>query len=239
MFSSKDEQKHTPKDNLPDIEEMVKTDLLGFEKELLGFYLTEHPLGDTLNQIREMASHTIHEIDETLHVGKKVTVGGVIKSVKVILTKKSNQEMAFATLDDGTGSIELVVFPKTYADTKELWEVDQPVLITAKVDQKDRLNLLVELAIKPGDKAGLKAMQFTPKNQTRLTLVVKKDSPKEDLVEVNQLLQSNPGTDYITINLENGGEPKTIDLRYQVDFMIIREEIEAILEKNHGRVVES
>ena len=52
--------------------------------------------------------------------------------------------MAFAALDDDTGTIELIIFPKIYAANKLVWQVDQPVLVTGKVDFKNRLSLIVD-----------------------------------------------------------------------------------------------
>jgi DNA polymerase-3 subunit alpha len=80
-----------------------------------------------------------------IRVGDRVTVGGIIAAVKKITTKASNQEMCFVRLEDMTGSVEIVVFPKTYAKTMEFWVVDAVVSVSGKIDEKDeRMTLLVD-----------------------------------------------------------------------------------------------
>ncbi len=129
---------------LPDVDEFSKTEMLRFEKELLGFYLTEHPLTPHLNQISNKVSHNIADVSLN-DVGHTVIVGGIIIHVKKIITKSSNQEMAFVRLSDLSGSLEAVVFPRLYAKVKNLLIVDTVVLIKGKVDEKDnRLALLAD-----------------------------------------------------------------------------------------------
>jgi len=229
MFQEDKSKTLIPKDIFQDVDEFTKNELLNYEKELLGFYLTEHPLADSLKKIRSLATHEIGDLDGDLHIDKTVTVGGVLKAVKKILTKNNNSEMAFATLNDGSGDIELVIFPKLYAKTKEYWENDQPILVTGKIDLKDRLAMLVESAIKP---ASLRSSLNTFK------LVIDQNSPKSILVDINQLLLANQGSDKIIIELKNNDLiSKTIDLPYAVNFGSIKSKIIKILEPHKGQVL--
>ncbi|MFH0943489.1 MAG: DNA polymerase III subunit alpha [Candidatus Beckwithbacteria bacterium] len=228
MFSGSDTQKTEAIDKLAEAEEFSKIDLLSFEKQLLGFYLTEHPLAKSLEQLKSLVSHQIGELDPKLHVHKTVTIGGIIKGLKIIVTKKSNQEMAFANLEDDTGSIELVIFPKLYASTKSSWINDQPILVTGKVDIKDRLTLIVDSAVNPSSKLESINEKTTEKSQ-EITLEIKQSTPKDILVSLNQLFQSNPGNDIITLKLINGGETRTITLPYPINFNVIKKEITSIL----------
>jgi len=135
---------------LPDIEELPREQVLGFEKEFLGFYLTEHPAAKLLNQIADIATHEIHHLDPETHVGKNVTVGGVITQMRKIFTKKNNEPMAFIVIEGRTGAkLECVVFPKMFSDetAKNCWEENSVVLLTGKIDNRDeKLSLLVEKA---------------------------------------------------------------------------------------------
>lgn len=138
------EMTHQEEEPMAEIEEFSKAELLRFEKELLGFYLTEHPLTPALSSITDKVSHQIGEITSA-DVQKMVVVGGVVLSIKKIITKSSNAEMAFIRLSDLTGTIELVVFPKVYARTKANLISDSVLIVKGKVDEKDdRLTLLVE-----------------------------------------------------------------------------------------------
>ena len=138
------EAKKLHTDYFPNVEEFQKPELLGFEKELLGFYLTEHPLTPVLATLREKTTCSLVDL-ENGYKKKMVVVGGLISSVKKIFTRTGNNEMAFVRLEDKTGSIELVIFPRTFEATKSYWVTDRAVLVKGKVDEKDdRLTIIVD-----------------------------------------------------------------------------------------------
>lgn len=110
---------------------------LMFEKELLGFFLTGHPMSHVMENLSRSVTHTIEALKEE-SVTRKVKTGGMICSVKRIFTKKSNAEMAFVTIEDQVGrQMECVVFPKTYETSKALLMQDSIVLINGSLDFKD------------------------------------------------------------------------------------------------------
>lgn len=126
--------------------ELPREQLLAFEKELLGFYLTAHPLEPFLAALQQLAALPLAEISSN-RIGERVTVAGIVTNVKKVITKAGNNEMAFVRLEDTTGSIELVIFPKLFARTADLWMRDVVVATSGKVNQKDdRLILLVDEA---------------------------------------------------------------------------------------------
>ncbi len=220
-----------PTDQLPESEEFSKIDLLSFEKQLLGFYLTDHPHAEALKKIKELVSHHIADIDPQIHLNQTVTLGGTIRTVKPILTRKNNHEMAFATLDDDSGQIELVIFPTLYAQTKSLWQNDQVVLVTGKVDLKNRLTLIVESALKP---------ESAPEPKLtlgKISLHLTQVTPKSILIKLNQLFQANPGQERIFLELENGAQPKLVRLPFAVGFDQIKNQVEALLAPVGGRIV--
>lgn len=136
LFDADEQHETLTEDRLPDIEELSKTELLKFEKELLGFYLTEHPLTPVLDRIANKVSHDIGELSLT-DVGTSVIIGGVVSNIKKIITKKSGQEMAFLKLSDLTGASEVVIFPKLYVTSKNKLLPDTILLIKGKVDARD------------------------------------------------------------------------------------------------------
>jgi DNA polymerase-3 subunit alpha len=110
---------------------------LMFEKELLGFFLTGHPMSHVMENLSRSVTHTIGDLKEE-SVTRKVKTGGMICSIKRIFTKKSNAEMAFITIEDQVGrQMECVVFPKTYEASKALLLQDSIVLINGSLDFKD------------------------------------------------------------------------------------------------------
>ena len=132
---------------IPDVPEASKEDLLSWEKEFLGFYLSEHPALKTLAKITDLITHEISELNAELHVGKTVKTGGIVSSVRKVMTKKNNEEMAFVTLSslDGT-KLDCVIFPKLYASHgKEDFAENTVLICTGKVDNRDdKLSLIVD-----------------------------------------------------------------------------------------------
>lgn len=109
-----------------------------WERELLGLYLSQHPL-----ELFEtfLAEQTIPLKSLTAdHDGRAVNVGGAITDVREITTK-NGQKMAFVKLEDQTAEIEVVLFPGSYQQTVGLWERDRVVLIQGKVSSRDRTGM--------------------------------------------------------------------------------------------------
>lgn len=133
---------------LPDVDEFSKEEILSLEKRLLGFYLSEHPLAPLLEVLRGAASFRIFEITPEEDVGRRIRVGGIISSIRRVFTRKENNEMAFATIKEGGSSLDLVIFPRIYAETKAIWVEDQIILVEGRIDfREERISLLVEKAI--------------------------------------------------------------------------------------------
>ena len=107
---------------------------LAWEKELLGLYVSSHPL-EEFKVILAGFGESVAEMKKN-HKERRVTFGGIITKVKTILTKKGDQ-MCFAEVEDLTGSVELVVFPKTFNDSRSILITDTLVKISGKFTEKD------------------------------------------------------------------------------------------------------
>lgn len=112
-----------------------KRDELVWERELLGLYLSQHPL-DAFKTFLEEQCVPVASLKPE-HEGKNVTIGGAIIDVRDITTK-NGQKMAFIKLEDQTGEIEVILFPNAYQQTLGLWQRDRIVMIRGKVNAKDR-----------------------------------------------------------------------------------------------------
>ena len=118
---------------------------LDWEKELIGLYVSDHPMQRAAEQIAESATVLIGEIDAAMS-GQPVTIGGMVTSIRQITTRKG-QPMAFARLEDLQGSIEVTIFPRTFASTKDLWREDTILLVIGKVEARDdRVQVICDLA---------------------------------------------------------------------------------------------
>lgn len=109
---------------------------LAWEKELLGLYVTGHPLDQYRDRFAQ-AKHSIKDIKHDDAMVGDVIFAGIIEECKEIYTKKNNDKMAFLRIADLTSAIECVVFPKTYVDIKNLCHVDTIVVIKGKISERN------------------------------------------------------------------------------------------------------
>ena len=121
--------------NLPDTGEPSRREVLAWEKDLVGVYVSEHPLAPVMAQIPNAVTHYAAEIEPGDH-DKRARLVGVVTYVRPHVSK-SGKSMAFAGLEDLTGPVEVIIFPKTWEQTRELWQVDNILLVTGKLDMKD------------------------------------------------------------------------------------------------------
>lgn len=138
-----DEQKKEFDVALPDVGEYEKEMKLAFEKEVIGVYLTGHPLEDYEEKWRKSISKTTLDFqidDETgrarVHDGAREIVGGMI-TAKTIKYTKNNKTMAFLTIEDLAGTVEVVVFPRDYEKNQRFLEEDSKVFVRGRVSEED------------------------------------------------------------------------------------------------------
>ncbi|MEZ4705277.1 MAG: DNA polymerase III subunit alpha [Bdellovibrionota bacterium] len=128
-----------------DVEEWDDAEKLGFEKDSVGFYISGHPL---LKYEMILDNYTSANTSNLMEKKNQSTqrLGGTIASIKEITTKKGDR-MAFATLEDLYGSVELVIFPKVYQEFSELFKSDEPLFVKGKLDlAEDQAKILVDAA---------------------------------------------------------------------------------------------
>jgi DNA polymerase-3 subunit alpha len=132
-----------PQLTLEEGEEISQQQQLNWERELLGIYLSNHPLEVHADKLATR-SVPLAAITKD-HDGRLVDVGGAINSIREITTKKG-AKMAFVRFADLTAEAELIVFPKVYAQSSAIWQQDNVILAKAKADfsRNEELKLLVE-----------------------------------------------------------------------------------------------
>ena len=212
LFANIDNQSTKITDNFVELDEYPKPELLSFEKELLGVYLTSHPLADAMQMLNKRTSMRIGEIDPDVHQDQIFLFGGVITKFKEVTTK-SGQKMAFATLEDTTGKIEFLIFPKLYQKWIGQLGEDSIILLRAKVQNRDKeLKLIAEKISLP--KTNL-PQEISGDYQE---IFVPRKTSKETLTKLGTLLKSNLGKTKIVIIIPNGGKAEKINLPYQVDW---------------------
>ncbi len=117
---------------LPELDEWPENILLGYEKECLGFYITGHPLARHSAAIKRFATCDTAGLPERSDK-EEVKVCGIVSGLKELTTKKGDR-MAFVTLEDLSGFVEMVVFPETYQAGMELLKGEEPILVSGTLD---------------------------------------------------------------------------------------------------------
>ncbi|HRY82771.1 MAG TPA: DNA polymerase III subunit alpha [Candidatus Moranbacteria bacterium] len=124
--------------------EASKKEKLAWEKELLGLYISDHPVREFQQYLEKMAV-PIRNINSQM-VGQNVSIGGIISKIKKIYLKNQKM-MAFATVEDMSSRMEILVFPKTLETTGSVWEEEKIILATGKISDKDgEMKLLCDSA---------------------------------------------------------------------------------------------
>lgn len=190
--------------DMPDIDEYPKKVKLRLEKEVLGFYISDHPLSERKEALEALVNFTTEfrnemEDSEIARLdGKFVTMAGIINNKKELTTKKRDL-MAFASLEDMYGNIEMVIFPNTYRDYRDLVSDDNVVIAKGRLqtDESD-VKLLVS--------------EFIDLESANLKTLYLKMKYKE-YNEVKGLLMANQGKNPVKIYFEDKNKLVGLDSR--------------------------
>ena len=138
------------KEQVPDIREWPQNQILAYEKEMLGFYISGHPLSHYHAEIREFADFTSKTLKQATD-GQELKLVGIINSIKYTTTRKTNERMAIMKLEDLEGSIEVVIFPSTYQTVAPSLVEGEVVVVVGRVSFRDDVPGLVAKEIKKID----------------------------------------------------------------------------------------
>jgi len=194
-------------------EDWPKVDLIAFEKELLGFYVSGHPL-DTYRGNFESPKLTKIAAIEEITEKSTITIAGLIQSCEVKYTKKDNKAFAVLKIEDFTGEIEAMCWSEAFEKCKEHLKAGSVVAIraTCEKDQRTEMNRLMVRDAKP----------LTPKKaspeieavvETPQVLVLKLDAAKHgfaDLETIRELLADHPGDVPVQFEIERAGQPSVM-----------------------------
>lgn len=195
-----DDMEKTSEIPWPDVPEMPAAQLLAYEKETLGFYITGHPLHEfaTLIEKRTTAIGELAGVAE----GKKTTIAGIIVEHKKIITK-SGDTMAFMQLEDLTESVEVVVFPRVYQQAGFLLASDEPLVVTGRINHQDEgvkliaenVQLAREFADSRGAKEEIRDRPGLSGEYTRLYIKITRQTDEERVLHALQnALREFPGS---------------------------------------------
>jgi DNA polymerase-3 subunit alpha len=213
-------------------EPMSPEDRLRNEKELLGLYLSDHPLNRIEAELTKLTDTRAIELTAEL-VGKEVRVGGLVRELRRVVTRKG-QIMAYAEIEDLTGTIEVTLFPRSYEQFRLVFEPDQVVLIQGTVDaarpaggrsapappptaydeeldaeeeEPESAIVLVDAAWSWDDREAV-----GPLERQRLCHVDVPERGPEVVDEIVSLLARHPGTDDVFLHFKVQGQEVTIQV---------------------------
>jgi DNA polymerase-3 subunit alpha len=175
---------------LPDVPPWTEEELLAFEREILGFYITSHPLARHERLLKAFSSHTLAQVRQ-LGDGEEVVVGGLAAAFRSILIKKGRsqgQKMLALKFQDMTGQLEAVIFPQELETFREVLVPDAVVFLSARVDGRREEPSLRINGVIPVDKA---TEQLTGSVVIRLKAPGLEPGRLEDL---KQVIQAHPGS---------------------------------------------
>jgi DNA polymerase-3 subunit alpha len=208
---------------------MEPEEKLRLEKELLGLYLSDHPLRRISTELALLSDIKAVEVTSALQ-NSEVRVAGLVREVRRVVTRKG-QIMGYATIEDLTGTVDVVLFPRVFEQVRLLFELDNVVVVAGKVDA--RAGSLKATATASGAEADPESELETASvvadmawkwddpecqpivRQLRLNVSI----PNVDFAlaeRLESLLEQYPGTDQVVINILVGNSIVEVDARYRV-----------------------
>ncbi len=231
LFDDPTQKQMTPTIILPTVAPEPKL-YLTWEKELLGLYLSDHPLKEYAQALAKLATPSSEVTSE--RVNQTVRIGGLVQEVKKITTK-NGQTMAFVKIEDTSGTLEAVVFPNSFAEYKDLWQNDQALLIQGKINDKDGTpKILADRVWKLDDAIAsppppfsnssarngyspAKKTEETPKPTAQSFLVeLPSTTPKPVLEQLKSVLMNHPGSSKVELRFTNNGASRSVATKLAV-----------------------
>ena len=186
---------------VPQIKEWPESQLLAFEKELLGFYISSHPLARYEKSLKLYASSTTQTLGQ-LHDGDEASIGGIITKAKYTFTKRNNEKMAILRLEDLKGTVEVLVFPRTFKDAEKNIAEDAIVFIKGRVNLREDTPKIMAEEILPLEAARNKYTQALSIELITTAL------EKETLSKLNDILKKHRGQTPVYINFTTPDKKK-------------------------------
>ncbi len=196
---------------LPDIPEWPELEKLSYEKETVGFFITGHPLESCASDLKRVAEIEIIDLDKCRD-GQPVRIGGLFLKYKEHKSKKGDR-MAFTVVEDMTGSVEVVIFPSTFAQCSPLITSDEPVVILGSIQEGERGAKIIAETVDTLDRALEKYVQ-----EAKVTLRADRIG-RDHLQNFKELLYTFHGTCPVSLTLHFDGRGE-VDIEMLKDLSV-------------------
>jgi len=188
---------------LANVAPMAETERLAKEKEALGFYISGHPLEPFRTECELFASHTVTQLGAW--VEESITIGVVVTAIKKQVSRKSGAEFARLTVEDFTGSAELLVFPEAWAAIGDRIRVDIPVLVKGGYSRRDqgaeRPTFIVETVQRFAE------VRTSGQVAVAIELGTGADLTPDVMKDVRAVAEAHPGSSPLELRWSDGGGP--------------------------------
>lgn len=225
------------RDDIPDMQEYNEKVLLAMEKEMLGIYLSGHPLSEYEKELEKSATTNTNEISEmresgentSLSDGSRISIGGIIIKKQNKITKNNNM-MAFITLEDLYGTVEGIIFPKIYESCKDILYEDNIVMVEGTIDASEEeapkliCNKVYEIRKIDTDKTSSKKLYLKVENKEHYRKI------KKDLFSS---ICKYPGSDCVIIYNQQERANMVLPVKNWVN--VNNEELIAVLKAMFGK----
>lgn len=206
---------------------MRMAEKLRHEKDLLGIYLSEHPMNEYKEQLLKLNVNPIVELDETMN-NQTVKIGGVISNVQKVMTR-TKQLMYFCWFEDSISKTELIVFPKVLEESADLWVAGNVLLVRGKVSTKDaQVKVIVDKAIKLEGNMGDADIQVVDPLITQsvkkeadgsISIFIPRGTTADALNDIKYKLAANKGDSPVIVFVPNGPSgPKKVKLPFGIKY---------------------
>ncbi len=199
---------------LPESAELSKSQILSFEKEVLGFYLSGHPLIEYEDMIKSLSDTTISGI-RTFENNKNLSLVGIVLSVQEKNIKKTGKKMAILNIEDLTGTIEAVVYSEPYEKYKDLLKRDEPLYFKGVVSKEDNKSKIIVNVVMTMD------MSWAKEIRSVKIIANKKSINQQVLKDLKSLISTYKGVSNVPVAIAIKTEDnKEIDILAPKDFWI-------------------
>jgi DNA polymerase-3 subunit alpha len=187
-------------ESLPELPEWDEDQLLKCEKELIGFYITSHPLARYADAVTRFSTTSTDRLSEVTEA-REVKLCGLVGTVKQTMTKKGDR-MAYFTLEDLNGTVEVIVFPDLYKTAAALITPDSTVQVTGTLDRGEKAT-----RIKATRLAGLADLQTSAYSRVSIQ-VLSGEASSQSLHQLRDILRRHPGPCpvYLTVTIPDHSE---------------------------------
>ncbi len=185
-------------DTLPDIEEWPLPQLLAFEKAMIGFYITAHPLDQYKKMLKRYAISSISDLNtKDKAQEEEVLVAGILEKIKLTITKKKSEKMAIIRMENTESFIDVLVFPETFKQVSSLLQQDAVVVVKGKLDLKEETPKIIASNIIPIEQVSSALIDNISLNISPL------DEKEKMFYKLKELISSYPGATPVHIAMKN------------------------------------